>query len=92
MGSRKASMPMKCMDQMPKPIALPPPSSQSRLSRGVGAVVTRLAMSSAVNDASMATSSETTTNHGVKLPISINDSPWSDLQSKECGGATFVSS
>jgi len=65
MGVWKASMPMKCMDQMPRPMAHPPPSSHSTLMRGVGAVVTRLAMSSAVNDARMATTSETTTNHGV---------------------------
>jgi hypothetical protein len=58
-------MPMKCMDQMPRPMAQPPPSSHNTLILGEGAVVTRLAMSSAVKDASMATSSETTTNHGV---------------------------
>ncbi len=58
-------MPMKCIDQMPSPIAQPPPNSHRVLNRALGAVVIRLAMSSAVNDASMATSSETTTNHGV---------------------------
>jgi len=29
-GSEKASMPMKCIDQMPQPMATAPPPSQSR--------------------------------------------------------------
>jgi hypothetical protein len=46
-GSENASMPTKCMDQMPAPMAKAPPSSHRRAARP-WLWLTRLAMSSAV--------------------------------------------
>ncbi|MNL83014.1 hypothetical protein D3C87_2105510 [compost metagenome] len=65
MGRRKASMPTKCMDQMPAPIATPPASSQRAAVRRGWVADTRDAMSSAVNEARMATRMESTTNNGL---------------------------
>ena len=53
-------MPIKCMAQMPTPMAKPPPSSQTSATRPVEEA-TRPAISSAVNEASIATSIETIT-------------------------------
>src|SRR6476646_7498570 len=50
MGSRNASMPMKCIDQMPMPIAKAPPSSQETAAAPEEAMM-RDARSSAVYDA-----------------------------------------
>lgn len=47
MGRLKASMPTKCMDQMPRPMAQAPPNSQKRAA-APRADVTRLAMPKAV--------------------------------------------
>jgi hypothetical protein len=53
-------MPMKCIDQMPSPIAAAPPASHQRATRP-WVLASRPAMSSAVYEARMATSSENTT-------------------------------
>ena len=47
MGSDMAIMPMKCMDQMPMPIAMAPPISQMRCN-SARAAATRAASESAV--------------------------------------------
>ena len=41
-------MPTKCIDQMPRPIAIAPPASHQRAAEVPCVVVTRLAMSKAV--------------------------------------------
>ena len=53
-------MPMKCIDQMPSPMAAAPPASHQRATRP-SAVARRPAMSSAVYEARMATSREMVT-------------------------------
>jgi hypothetical protein len=58
-------MPMKCIDQIPAPIAPLPASSHSAALRRESATDTRAAMSSAVYDARMATRTESTTNNGL---------------------------
>src|ERR1043166_97940 len=57
---------MKCIDQMPMPIAVAPPHSQSRadLPR---AVTMRPAMSSAVYEARIATKNDAATSSGLKV-------------------------
>ncbi len=50
-------MPMKCIDQMPNPIATAPPSNHQRATLPC-AVASRPAMSNAVYDASTATTIE----------------------------------
>ena len=59
-GRLKASIPMKCMDQMPMPIENAPPISQSWAERPLEAVM-RVARSSAVYDAKIATMIESST-------------------------------
>src|ERR1700761_6850019 len=63
-GRLKASMPMKCIDQMPMPIATDPPTSH-HLDAFPWASVTRPAISSAVYEASIAISTEAITSQGV---------------------------
>ena len=60
MGSDSASMPTKCIDQMPVPMAKPPPKSQSHATRPL-APRSRSAKVSAVYDARMATTIDETT-------------------------------
>ena len=62
MGSDMAIMPMKCMDQMPTPMATAPPISQNRTCRALEAA-TRAASDSAVYDTSTATTMDRVTNH-----------------------------
>jgi hypothetical protein len=52
-------MPMKCMDQMPKPIAMPPPTSHSRPPE-----VMRPAKLSAEYEATAATMMDSSTSPG----------------------------
>ena len=47
MGREKAIMPMKCIDQMPMPIATAPPTRQNQTCSGLAAA-TRAASDSAV--------------------------------------------
>ncbi len=56
-GRLNASMPMKCIDQIPVPIEKAPPHSHQRAATPLDEVI-RLAKSSAVYDANIATSSE----------------------------------
>ncbi|SIK72394.1 Uncharacterised protein [Mycobacteroides abscessus subsp. abscessus] len=56
-------MPMKCMDQMPRPMASAPPVSHTLRATPVVAR-TRLAIPSAVYDARMATQIDSTTRAG----------------------------
>jgi hypothetical protein len=55
-----ASMPMKCIDQMPVPMAIPPPTNQAVAATPLDAVI-RDARLSAVYEASDATKTETRT-------------------------------
>src|SRR5688572_16203924 len=64
MGSSNASMPMKCMDQMPAPMAKAPQTSQYQ-ERFSLADATRPARSSAVYDAMIATTMERVTSAGL---------------------------
>src|SRR5437867_1927137 len=59
-GKRQASIPVKCIDQMPKPIAVAPPISQALRTQPLAAV-TRPPRSSAAYDAEMAITTERTT-------------------------------
>ena len=60
---RYASEPVRCMPQMPDPIAMEPPTHQ--LTATLRSVVrTRLARSSATNEAKLAINSEATTVQG----------------------------
>ncbi len=59
-GRLKASMPMKCIDQMPIPMANAPPRSQDTAAAPVDAVM-REARSSAVYEARAATRNESRT-------------------------------
>ncbi|MNS84465.1 hypothetical protein D3C72_1182940 [compost metagenome] len=65
MGRVNASMPTKCMDQMPMPMANAPPASQYFAAGSPLAALTRLAMPSAVYDARMATPRDTRTSEGL---------------------------
>src|SRR5579862_7445872 len=60
MGRENASMPMKCMAQMPVPMAREPPDSHSH-EREPGARATRADRRSAVWETTMATRTERTT-------------------------------
>src|SRR6185312_10828587 len=60
MGSEKASMPMKCMDQMPEPIATAPPTAQMRAA-GPFERATRDARLNAVYDTNTATATDSST-------------------------------
>ena len=60
MGRLNASIPRKCIDQMPTPIEKAPPTSHARALFPLDAVM-RVVRSSAVYDASMATSIDTAT-------------------------------
>lgn len=68
MGNRKASMPRKCMAQIPIPMAAEPPNSQRRATLS-GDFATRPAMSNAVYDAKMAVISEANTSQGLYVPL-----------------------
>jgi hypothetical protein len=62
-GKRKASMPTKCMLHIPRPITVAPPAIHpNRVAPASD--LTRPARSSAANEASMATITESTTNTG----------------------------
>src|SRR5262245_4432077 len=64
MGRLSASIPMKCMDQMPVPMETAPPASHARAAAPLEAVILE-ARSSAVYDANDATQTETRTSHGL---------------------------
>jgi hypothetical protein len=70
MGSEKASMPMKCIDQIPLPIASAPPTSQSR-DNVPCARATRAESRSAVCDTKMATATDRTTSQGLQMPAKV---------------------
>src|SRR4051812_1799463 len=64
-GSEKASMPMKCIDQMPLPIASAPPMSHNRLD---GAALARAVLAErlrAVCDTKTATAIDSAINQGL---------------------------
>src|SRR6185437_1806064 len=63
-ATEKASMPMKCIDQMPMPIEAAPPSSQSIPARR-SAPATRSVSLSAVYETRIATMTERCTSHGL---------------------------
>ena len=63
MGSEKASMPTKCMHQMPVPMVSEPPTNQVMATRRSW-LRTRLAKSSATYEANMAISTEAVTTPG----------------------------
>ncbi|MNQ64030.1 hypothetical protein D3C85_784340 [compost metagenome] len=65
MGRLKASMPTKCMDQIPMPMANAPPASQYRAAGSPCEARTRLAIPNAVYDARMATPRDTRTSEGL---------------------------
>ncbi len=58
-------MPTKCIDQMPVPMATAPASSQPVAAPRWREADTRAAMSSAVNEASTATRTDSTTSNGL---------------------------
>src|SRR5882724_8985166 len=62
MGNEKASMPTKCMDQMPVPIAIEPPIHHDNATPR-SLLRTRLARSSVTYDAKLATMTEAATTH-----------------------------
>ena len=65
MGSENASMPTKCMAQMPVPIASAPQASHSAERTGdPAAATTRVAMSSATNEAITAVTMDSATSSG----------------------------
>src|SRR6185312_104790 len=64
MATEKASMPMKCIDQMPMPIEAAPPSNQSSPARR-SAPATRSVSRSAVYETRIATMTERCTSHGL---------------------------
>ena len=65
MGSENASMPTKCMAQMPVPIASAPQASHSAVRTGDPvAATTRVAMSSATNEAITAVTMDSATSSG----------------------------
>ncbi len=64
MGSEKAIMPMKCIDQMPMPMAIAPPTRQNQTCTGL-AFATRAASDSAVYETSTATAMESATRDGL---------------------------
>ena len=68
MGSENASMPMKCIDQIPPPIAIAPPPSQRRADERF-AFDTRTARTSAVYETRIATITERQTSHGSYVPV-----------------------
>ena len=63
MGNENASMPTKCMDQMPVPMATEPPIHQDRATPR-SLVRTRFARSSVTYEAKLATKMDATTTHG----------------------------
>src|SRR3569833_4463624 len=65
MGSEKASMPMKCIDQMPLPIASAPPMSHNLLDGAAFARATRAERLSAVCDTKTATATDRAINQGL---------------------------
>lgn len=71
MGRLKASMPTKCMAQIPMPIANAPPDNQYRAAGRPLAARTRFAMPNAVYDARTATPRDTRTSEGLYVPTSI---------------------
>jgi hypothetical protein len=64
MGSEKASMPMKCIDQIPLPMASAPPSSHSRDS-APRVRTTRTESPRAVCETKMATATDKATSQGL---------------------------
>jgi hypothetical protein len=65
MGSEKASMPMKCIDEMPQPIEIAPPVSHRRAEGMLTLRATREDRLSAVCDTKMATAMESRTSQGL---------------------------
>ena len=65
MGSEKASMPMKCIDQMPLPIASAPPMSHNRLEGAAFVRATRAERLRAVCETNIATATDSATNQGL---------------------------
>src|SRR2546430_9630951 len=64
-------MPMKCMDQIPLPMASDPPASHQRAELPFVAVM-RPAIARAVYEASMATAMEMTTSQALYVLVSID--------------------
>src|ERR1700679_1425136 len=64
-GRLNASIPTKCIDQMPMPMATDPPASHHHLEDCPCAPAIRPAISRAVNEASIAISTEANTSHGL---------------------------
>src|SRR5690348_1639553 len=60
-GRLNASMPTKCIDQMPTPMATAPPSSHSLCADPLPEAATRVAMSRATYDAMTATTYDSAT-------------------------------
>lgn len=65
MGSENASMATKCIDQMPTPSAAAPPMRQTCRNRGDASTKMRPVRSSAVYDASVATTNDIATSQGL---------------------------
>ncbi|ETN72438.1 hypothetical protein NECAME_18853 [Necator americanus] len=64
-GQAEGQHAAKCIDQMPAPMATPPASSQRAAARRGCEADTREAISSAVNEARIATRIDSTTNNGL---------------------------
>ena len=60
-GSEKASMPMKCIAQMPPPMLIAPAPVQASRPRCVVAAETRAEIDRATNDARIATNTDVAT-------------------------------
>ena len=63
-GSEKASMPMKCIDQMPPPMLMAPALVQAQRARGDAAATMRPEIESATSAARIAIATEVATSHG----------------------------
>src|SRR5580692_4882856 len=70
-GSEKASMPMKCIDQMPQPIASAPPTTHMPVLVEFLARATRADRLSAVYDTKIATRIESRTSQELYVPTMI---------------------
>jgi len=88
-GRRKASMPMKCVDQMPAPIDIAPPASQNHSTLRPRAALTREARFKATNDAFTATMTDSSTTQESYVPA-MSVPSLADLPGNHDCGCRFI--
>ncbi len=67
-GSENASIPMKCIDQMPPPMLIAPALTQAARARSVVAAIMRLEIERATNAARIAIATEVATSPKLYVP------------------------